>query len=463
MSSPALEETTPAITESLAQGAADLRFEDIDADSLAVAKQCLIDWFAVTLAGSAEPLTALLLAEAAEEGGQPRATLIGAGTKGTLAQACLVNGAGSHALDYDDVSKTMGGHPTAQVAAAVLAVAEDLGATGRDLLAAFVAGYETECRIGDLVAPSHYQKGFHATATVGSFGAAAGVGHLLGLEGEAMARALGIAATQAAGLKAQFGTMCKPLHAGKAAGNGLLAARLARRGFTSRPDILEASQGFADTQSDDFHDQHALQAPRRGFHVRENLFKYHAACYLTHSTIEILADLRDEGRIAPEQIDSVVLSVDPGHFKVCNIQEPDTGLEVKFSLRHTAALALAGIDTAGIDSYSDANARAPELVALRRKVGIVDDGGPGTLATARIILHDGQTLERSFDVGVPTEDVAAQGLKIDAKFRSLAVPLLGETVAAALLADLQQLETLDDTGRLLAHVAAWQASGEGNG
>ena len=463
MSSPALEETTPAITESLAQGAADLRFEDIDADSLAVAKQCLIDWFAVTLAGSAEPLTALLLAEAAEEGGQPRATLIGAGTKGTLAQACLVNGAGSHALDYDDVSKTMGGHPTAQVAAAVLAVAEDLGATGRDLLAAFVAGYETECRIGDLVAPSHYQKGFHATATVGSFGAAAGVGHLLGLEGEAMARALGIAATQAAGLKAQFGTMCKPLHAGKAAGNGLLAARLARRGFTSRPDILEASQGFADTQSDDFHDQHALQAPRRGFHVRENLFKYHAACYLTHSTIEILADLRDEGRIAPEQIDSVVLSVDPGHFKVCNIQEPDTGLEVKFSLRHTAALALAGIDTAGIDSYSDANARAPELVALRRKVGIVDDGGPGTLATARIILHDGQTLERSFDVGVPTEDVAARGLKIDAKFRSLAVPLLGETVAAALLADLQQLETLDDTGRLLAHVAAWQASGEGNG
>lgn len=456
MSSPALAEATPAITENLAQGAANLRFEDIDADSLAVAKQCLIDWFAVTLAGAEEPLTALLLAEVAEEGGQPRATLIGAGTKGTLAQACLVNGAGSHALDYDDVNLTMGGHPTAQVAAAVLAVAEDMGATGRDLLTAFVAGYETECRIGNLVAPSHYQKGFHVTATVGSFGAAAGVGHLLGLDGEAMARALGIAGTQAAGLKAQFGTMCKPLHAGKAAGNGLLAARLARSGFTSRPDILEAPQGFADTQSDDFRDERALQTPRRGFHVRENLFKYHAACYLTHSTIEILADLRDEGQITPEQIDSVVLSVDPGHLKVCNIQEPDTGLEVKFSLRHTAAFALAGTDTASIESYSDANALAPELVALRRKVAIVDDGGPSTLATARITLHDGQTLERSFDVGVPAQDVAAQGLKIDAKFRSLAVPLLGETVAAALLADLHALENVDDTGKLLAHVASWQ-------
>jgi len=459
MSSPALEDATPSITESLAQNAADLRFEDIDADSLAVAKQCLIDWFAVTLAGAAEPLTALLLAEAQEEGGHPRATMIGSGAKGTLAQACLVNGSGSHALDYDDVNLTMGGHPTAQVAAAVLAVAEDLGATGRDLLTAFVAGYETECRIGNLVAPSHYLKGFHVTGTVGSFGAAAGVGHLLGLDGEAMARALGIAGTQAAGLKAQFGTMCKPLHAGRAAGNGLLAARLARRGFTSRMDILEAAQGFADTQSNDFRVEQALQTARRGFHVRENLFKYHAACYLTHSTIEILADLRDEGRIATEEIDSVVLSVDPGHFKVCNIQEPDTGLEIKFSLRHTAAFVLAGQDTASIESYSDANARAPELVALRRRIAVVDDGGPSTLATARVILHNGQVLERSFDVGTPAEDVAAQSVKIDTKFRSLAMPLLEEE-AVALLADLHGLEGLPDTGALLAHVADWRPNAD---
>ena len=176
MSSPALEEVTTPITEILAQGAADLRFEDIDADSLAVAKQCLIDWFAVTLAGAAEPLTGMLAAEAEEEGGAPRATLIGSAGKGTLAQACLVNGSASHALDYDDVARAMGGHPTAQVGAAVLAAAEDLCVSGRDLITAFVAGYEAECRVGSLVSPSHYAKGFHATATVGSFGAAAGVG-----------------------------------------------------------------------------------------------------------------------------------------------------------------------------------------------------------------------------------------------------------------------------------------------
>ncbi|MDP6691952.1 MAG: MmgE/PrpD family protein [Alphaproteobacteria bacterium] len=457
MSSPALEEVTTPVTENLAQGAVDLRFEDIDADSLAVAKQCLIDWFAVTLAGAAEPLTTMLAAEAEEEGGQPRATLIGSAAKGSLAQACLVNGSASHALDYDDVARAMGGHPTAQVGAAVLAMAEDMGASGRDLITAFVAGYETECHVGSLVSPSHYRKGFHATATVGCFGAAAGVGRLLGLDGEAMARALGIAGTQAAGLKSQFGTMCKPLHAGKAAGNGLLAARMAKRGFTSRPDILEVSQGFADTQSDDLSIERAMQTPPRGLYVRENLFKFHAACYMTHSSIEILSDLRDEAQLTPDQIDTVELSVDPGSLAVCNIQEPDTGLEAKFSLRQTAAFALAGVDTASIENFSDANAQAPHLVDLRRKVNVTGDGGPASLASAVINLHDGQTLERSFDVGVPAEDVAAQGLKIDAKFRSLVVPLLGQETAEALLADLHNLENLDDTGRLLGHVADWHA------
>ncbi|MFP6774211.1 MAG: MmgE/PrpD family protein [Alphaproteobacteria bacterium] len=458
MSTLALDDTTPPVTAQLAQAAAGLQFGDIDPDSLAVAKQCLIDWFAVTLAGAGEDLTAHLLAEAVEEGGHPRATLIGAGCKGTLAQACLVNGSGSHALDYDDVNRLLGGHPTAQLAAAVLAVGEDLGASGRDLLVAFVAGYEAECRIGGLVAPSHYQKGFHATATVGTFGAAAGVGRLLGLDGGAMARAFGIAATQAAGLKSQFGTMCKPLHAGKAASNGLLAARLAARGFTSRPDMLEVEQGFADTQSDDFAHERALRPAPRGFYVRENLFKYHAACYNTHSTIEILADFRREENLTPDAIKSVALSVDPGHFKVCNIQEPETGLEVKFSLRHTAALALANVDTARVDSFSDARANEAELVALRRKVTVTDDGGPKSLATARLELHDGRVLERSFDVAVPAEDVGQQGGRIDAKFRSLAVPLVGAETADALLSDLHNLDDLDDAGRLLSHLSDWKVS-----
>ncbi len=167
--------------------------------------------------------------------------------------AALVNGSASHALDFDDVNMAMPGHPSVAILPGLLALAEERGASGAEILAAFVAGYELQCRLGRTIAPGHYDGlGFHATATVGSFGAAAACAHLLGLDAAATATALGIAATQAAGLKSMFGTMCKPLHAGKAASNGLLAAKLASRGFTSRADALECAQGFARTHSADF-------------------------------------------------------------------------------------------------------------------------------------------------------------------------------------------------------------------
>ena len=157
-----------------------------------------------------------------------------------------------HALDYDDVNLAMPGHPSVAILPGLLALAEERQSTGREVIAAFVAGYETACRIGMAMRPGHYDRGFHATGTVGVFGAAAACARLLGLDAEATGRALGIAGTQAAGLKSQFGTMCKPFHAGKAAQNGLLAARLAARGFSSRPDLVECEQGFAPTHGPDF-------------------------------------------------------------------------------------------------------------------------------------------------------------------------------------------------------------------
>src|SRR5205814_4107167 len=172
-------------------------------------------------------------------------------------------------------------HPAVAVLPGLIALAGQRNSTGREAVAAFVAGYETVCRIGMALRPGHYDRGFHATGTVGAFGAAAACAHLLGLDAEATARALGIAGTQAAGLKSQFGTMCKPFHAGKASQSGLLAARLAARGFSSRPDLVECEQGFALTHGPDFNAEAALAAPASGFHIFANLFKYHAACYLT--------------------------------------------------------------------------------------------------------------------------------------------------------------------------------------
>ena len=208
--------------------------------------------------------------------------------------------------------------------------------------------------------PGHYTRGFHATGTVGAFGAAAACAHLLGLDAEATGRALGIAGTQSAGLKSQFGTMCKPFHAGKAAQNGLLAARLAARGFSSRPDLIECAQGFAATHAPDFLPEKALAEPKRGFHIYGNLFKYHAACYMTHAPIECGRQLRERRRGARPTSRRSPCSSHHATDRVCNIPAPTDGLEAKFSLRQTVAMALAGVDTASLGAYSE------EMPVIRR-------------------------------------------------------------------------------------------------
>ncbi|HYM31953.1 MAG TPA: MmgE/PrpD family protein [Candidatus Cybelea sp.] len=443
------QQTATRVTSALAERAAAMRYGDLSAEVRELARQCLLDWFAVTLAGANEELARILRDEAAAQGGAPQATLVGAAAKTSTQQAALVNGAASHALDYDDVNMAMTGHPTVAVAPGLLALAEARGASGAEVLAAFVAGYETVCRVGRLVSPGHYARGFHSTATAGSFGAAAACAHLLGLDAKTTAVALGIAGTQAAGLKSMFGTMCKPLHAGKAAQNGLIAATLAARGFTSRDDVLECEQGFAATQSDDFDAEAALREPSSGSHLRNNLFKYHAACYLTHAPIECAKSLRDRHKIDAGAVDGVTLKIDASADKVCNIPAPRTGLEAKFSLRLTTAFALAGIDTAALDTYDDARTQAPELVKLRDKVSIeFQRNWPNTVAEMRVNTRDGKSFETRHDSGIPAADVAAQGLRVESKFRSLVEPVIGAAQAKRLADAVHGLDHLRHVGEL---------------
>jgi 2-methylcitrate dehydratase PrpD len=200
------------LTHALAEPARTLSYADLPDDVRTLARQCVLDYVACTLAGAKEELTGILLAEAQEQGGAPIATVIGHPARLPVLSAALVNGAASHALDFDDVNLAMTGHPSVVLLSALRALAEDRGSSGQDVLTAFVAGYELQCRLGLLLAPGHYNTlGFHATGTLGSFGAAASCAHLLGLDAETFATALGIAGTQAAGLKSMFGTMCKPL------------------------------------------------------------------------------------------------------------------------------------------------------------------------------------------------------------------------------------------------------------
>ena len=437
------------LTAELARRASAIRHGALPEEIRLLALQCILDWFAVTLAGSREDLAQILLAEAEEQGGKPVATLIGHRRRAPTQQAALVNGAASHALDYDDVNLTMGGHPSVPILPAILALGEARGASGAQLTAAFVAGYETACRAGALVSPGHYARGFHNTATIGTLASAAACANLLGLDAEATAIALGIAATQAAGLKSMFGTMCKPLHAGTAARNGLLAATLAARGFTSRADALECAQGFAATQSADFRPEAALAEPAGGWHLRNNLFKYHAACYLTHAPMECAHRLRREHGIEPAQVRAVKLRLDSGASKVCHITAPRTGLGAKFSLRLTTAFALAGLDTASLDTYSDRNAGDPVLVGLRDKVTVeFEPQWPHTLAELSVTLSDGRVLETRHDSGVPAADLDAQSRRLEAKFMSLAASVLGKQRAEQLLTAVAGLDEMASIAEL---------------
>ena len=438
------------LTRALAGQARRLRWDDVPPSMRTWARQCVLDTIGCGIAGSSDELVAILLAEMQDQGGAPVASLFGHSARLPAASAALVNAA-AHALDFDDVNLAMPGHPSVAILPALLALAEQRGSSGADVLTAFVAGYELQCRIGRTIAPGHYDGlGFHATATVGSFGAAAACAHLLGLDAEQFATALGIAGTQAAGLKSMFGTMCKPLHAGKAAYHGLIAARLAGRGFSSRTDVIECDQGFAATHSPDCNPRRAFDTPPGGWWIAGNLFKYHASCYMTHAAIEAARQLREQHAVAPEQVERINLCVEQSCDRICNIAAPRNGLEAKFSLRMTTAMGLAGVDTSRLSSYSEAVAADPVLIGLRDKVSLEFRAGiPSTVAEIELSLHNGAKFTARHDAGIPATDLAQQGTRLQAKFAALVDPVLGAAKTASLSAAIARLDQLPDMRAIL--------------
>ncbi len=402
-------------TLALVRAVRGIRWDDTPDDAREAARQCMLDFLGCALAGSREPLSEILVTEIVRSERSPEASLIGRIERASRLSAALVNGASGHALDFDDTHMAMSGHPSVPVIPAILALGETVGANGRAALEALIAGVELECRLGTLLGGEHYAIGFHSTGTVGTFGAAAACAHLLGLDEDGWLRALGLAGTQAAGLKSGFGTMAKPLHAGRAASNGLLSALAARGGFTSNPAIIETDQGFAATHAGRARSRDTIEKFAGRFLIRDTLFKYHASCYLTHAPINAAAELQAEHHLDPAEIDDVEVRVARGALKVCNIQEPVTGLEGKFSLRSTAAMALRGEDTSDLATFSEARVTNPELVALRKRVRIV--GVEKTPQTrARIIVSSkGRRFEAESDSGEPAADLAAQRIEARAQ------------------------------------------------
>jgi 2-methylcitrate dehydratase PrpD len=431
--------TATGLTAGLASRAASLDFDELPADVVELTRQAMIDWFGVTLGGCREDGPVMLLETLTA--GDPResgtAGVVGHGVRLAPRDAALMNGTASHRLDFDDVNLRMPGHASVAVLGAALALGEQRDASGAELIVAFVAGYETACRVALAVGEQPYRLGFHATGTIGTFGAAAACARLLELDAATTAVALGIAASEAAGLKCNLGTMTKSLHAGKACESGLLAAELAARGFTAHDGAIEAQQGFAAISGGGCDAAAALADPPDGWFLRENLFKHHAACFFTHSAMEGVHELRATHDLTAEQLEGMTLHVSEVELGACAIAAPATGLEVKFSISHLAAMALLGRDTAVI---VDRDATDAEVVALRGRIALADDGTAGPPTRVEAELRDGSTLVACCDVNAPERDLGVQRVRLERKFRSLSAPAIGEARTAELLELLRSVE-----------------------
>jgi len=388
--------------------------------AMSLARFSLLDWMACGIAGTSEPLAAKLREFAEQEAARGVSSVIGDGTA-PARMAALVNGATSHALDYDDTHFAHIGHLSVAIYPASLAVAEEVDLPAETMVEAFLCGAETAIRIGVVLGRAHYNLGFHQTATAGAFGATVSAARLYGLTAEQTRHAIGLCSTRASGLKSQFGTMGKPYNAGVAASNGIECAKLASLGMTSADDGLEGLQGFIPTHSPAAEPAEMFASLDR-FLFEDNKYKLHACCHGTHAMIEALLEAHAlEGRGLGD-VAGLVLHTNPRWLRVCDIKHPRTGLEVKFSYNWLAGMTIRGDRTGDDRIYQDNLADDQALSTFAGKVQVIgDDGLTDMQARGTLTLKDGTTvaLYHDLDADLP-EKVLAD------KLREKAEALIGE-------------------------------------
>jgi len=357
----------------------------------------VLDWIAVGRAGGDEPVSKSVRALVLDEGGAGQAHLFGGGAA-PLRGAALVNGTVSHALDYDDTHFAHIGHPSVAILPAALALSEWDDRILVDFLEAALVGMEVSIRIGLWLGRDHYQAGFHQTATAGAFGAAVAVGRILGFNVDKMRDVLGLTATRAAGLKAQFGTMGKPYNAGLAASAGVEAALLVANGFEPNGDALDGPQGFGATHNGAADTSAALDGLGDEWLFESVSHKFHACCHGLHAALEAARALD----IAEPEVAEIKIKTHPRWMSVCNQMSPTTGLGAKFSYRTVIAMQALGYDTALPGSYTDKICADPRLISLRDRVTVdADDSLTETQAHLTLLRRDGSRPEATFDLLTP--------------------------------------------------------------
>ena len=378
----------------------------------------ILDWVSVSLSGVSEPVSKIVRECFLEEGGHPEAFVLGSNKKAPSRLAALVNGTISHALDYDDTHFASLGHPSVAVMPAALAISDRVDSDLMAFKRASLIGMEVATRIGIWLGRGHYRKGFHVTATAGTFGATVAASLLLGLNERQFKMALGLAASRAAGIKAQFGTMGKPFHAGTAASNGVEVSLLAYRGFISTEDGFGGPQGFGHTH--DTEDNTTVFDTLGSEYIFEGVsHKFHACCHGLHAGMEALIELRNKNSVKPKDIEEIEIMVHPQYLNVCNILSPETGLETKFSYRFTAAMVMHGIDTARLESFSDISCRDFALTETGNKVLVRTDSSLSeTSAKVSLVTKSGESLTNDYDLADLTNPEMREA-KVLAKSNSL--------------------------------------------
>lgn len=460
-----------AFPEGLTREAADfavgLRFEDIPAQAIRLVRRCFIDSIGVAMAGTEEPALEIAERHLAEYFSDRGSRRIGDRVRRVPAsKAAFWNGLAGHAMDWDDTQLSEGTgriyglltHPSMPLTASLLALCDARGPVdGRGFVTAFVAGFEVECKIAESIHPRHYGNGFHSSGTIGTFGAAVASAKLLGLDVEGMRRAIGIAASMAAGIRANFGTMTKPLHVGRASENGLNAALLAAEGFTADPQALDGRWGYLQVAGGGADLEYALGRFGRPFAILEPgvSIKPYPCGVLTHPSMDAMATLVRRHGLQGADIAAVRLHAGSNILNPIRYPIAGNALEGKFSMPFLlSAIALRG--RAGKREFTDEFVRSAECQAMQRRVQTVFDpeidamGYDCIRSRVEVTLANGHTLvewaNENYRGGPhnPFSDA-----DVEAKFRDCASGLVDETVQGRILEFCWSLEQHGDVGRVL--------------
>ncbi len=446
--------TDPGASRALAQFATDLRLDELPTAVTEQAVRCLSDWLGCVLAGSS---TVELHQVRAGIGALDRvddahgAALLGTRQRASAPFAALANGIAAHVLDFDDTfnPERTTIHGSAPLWSAIAAASEVVGVTGAQAVEAFVAGFEVQARIALAAGRAHYDAGWHVTGTVGHIGAAVATAKLLQLPSDQVLAALGTGATQAAGMKVVYGSTGKSLHAGKAAMDGLVSAFLAREGVTSVPDAVEGHRGFWHLFTERADPSYVFEGLGSEWHLPRNGFKPYACGSLTHPSAQALLALREQHGLEAFEVAAAQARVHDYVRTTTGIEEPETGLQAKFSIYHVLATAL--LDGRLMPAqFTDEAVRRPELSALRRLVTVTADPSQSKdSATVAVTLRNGEHLEQHVAHNLGTPDHPMSNEQLSEKLIDLASPVLGVDGAHRLAAAARRLPELDDVRAVL--------------